>query len=157
MAREAAAIIGSGTLPFTSEILADTERGVRSSTEVVQNTAGRGGLRTGTQVMVGNPEDINSAEAFAVSGITVGTTPVQIYAPGKAMLPRMREIVIQNTGGQNVLIGPSAEKASIAEGFQLATGGTAGTNRRITLPLMHNVEIWARAQTGTSTIKMLMY
>ena len=148
MTRQASSIIGSGTYPYTRQILPIAQRGANDN---------GGGIRTGNQVVIANPEDLTSVDAFAVSGITVGTTPVQILAPGNNPLPRSVKVILQNVGSQDVFIGPTSEKASVAEGFVLATDGTAGTSRRVELPFLHNVEIWARSQTGTSTIKMLIY
>lgn len=147
MTREVAAIVGSGTIPYTRGILPASQRGNESAGE---------GVRTGIQVMVGNPEDMLAVDAFAASGITVGTTPVEIVGPHNNPLPRCRQIILQNTGANEVYISHKPT-FPLLDSFELPVGGTAGANRRITLPLLHNASIWARADTGTSVVRLLIF
>lgn len=139
--------IGSGTLPYTYGILPSSQRG---------NEPLGQGIRHGQQVMIGNPEDLVAVDAFAASGITVGTTPVEIVGPNNNPLPRCRQIILQNTGANEVYISHNPT-FPLVDSFELPVGGTAGANRRITLPLLHNVSIWARADTGTSVIRLLIF
>jgi hypothetical protein len=148
MAREVFATIGSGTLPFTRGILPAAQRGAEPTGE---------GARGGTQVMIGNPEDLNSVDVWAVSGVAVpDSEAVQIMGPTLNPLPRMRTIILQNVGANDVAIAPdnNANPAATNGGFILETGAAAQT---ITLPFLHNVEIWARADSGGGTINMIMY
>jgi hypothetical protein len=147
MSREVAAIIGSGTLTQTYGILPPASRGIEPNGL---------GVRTGTQVMVANPEDINSVEAFAASGITLGTVPVEVIGPHITALPRVRTVVLENVGSGNIEFSHQSSFTSL-DAFVLPAEGTAGTSTRIMLPLMKNVSIYARAATGTSILKMLIY
>jgi len=148
MAIEAATVIGSGTLIQTRSILPPSQRGTEP--------AGHG-FRTGTQVVVANTEDFNSVDAFAASGITVGTTALEILSPGTNPLPRMREVTIQNLGTADVYIGHSADGIVLsAEGFEL-TAPAANTVSLVTIPLMHNVSIWAATAAGTASVRMLIF
>jgi len=146
MAREIASIIGSGTIPYTRAILPASQRGSEPTGE---------GVRTGTQVMVGNPEDLLAVDAWAASGVVVGVAPVQIFGPGVNTLPRTRCVVLQNLGGQDLIIAPSAAGATIADGFTLPNPA-AGVESRIELPLLHNNEIWARSASATTTVKLII-
>ncbi len=141
-----AAVIGSGTVDQTRAILPAAQRGKEELGE---------GVRTGLQVMVANFEDNLAVDAFAASGITVGTSAVEIISPGANPLPRCRQVIIENTGGQDVLLSHKEAFTDI-EGFELSTEGTAGASRRVTLPLLHNVSVWARTTSGSTTIKLLI-
>lgn len=148
MAHEVSATIGSGTVNQVRGILPPDQRGA---------IAGARGDRTGTQVMIGNPEDLVSVDAFAVSGITVGTTPVEIVNPGENPLPRTRQVTIQNLDATNdVFISHKSTDVPI-EGFQLNAVGTNDPNasNRVTIPLMHNVSVWAASSGGTANIRMI--
>jgi hypothetical protein len=94
-APQVAAQIGSGTLPYTYGILPPDERG--------SETDG-GGVRLGLQVMVANPEDSVAVDAFVASGVTVGTTAVEVLGPGINPLPRCRLVEFQNDGNNPILI-----------------------------------------------------
>lgn len=149
MARESSAIIGSGTAPYTRQILPATQRGVNDSAE---------GVRQGTQVMLANPEDLNSVDAFVVSGVSIGSTPVKIWGPNINPLPRQRTVILHCDGPDGIYFGNSATSVIAPSGMHLhfAAGGGAGALQQIELPFMHNVEIWARS-TGTSQIRILAY
>ncbi len=141
MSRDVASIIGSGTIPFTRAILPPSQRGTQPNGE---------GIRTGTQVMIGNPEDLLAVDAFAVSGITVNTTPVLIFSKDLAqnILPRTREIRIQNTTAPSELaIGPTAQKAQ-AEGYVIHVHGASAPYGEIALPILDSVQVWAVARSG---------
>lgn len=145
MTQSVAAIVGSGTLPYTRGILPASQRGNQSNGE---------GVRTGTQVMIGNPEDLNSVDAFAASGITVGTAAVEIVSFGSNPLPRCGNIIIKNGGSQAVLISHKQNFTDV-EGFPLAANGTI--NDQISLPVLKNVSIWARCASSSTTVKLLIY
>jgi hypothetical protein len=144
MAYESSTSVGSGTLPFTTQILSTEQRG--------QNDEACG-ERRGTNVVVINPEDVVAVDAVATSGVVVSTTAVELIAPNINPLPRSREVVLENTGGQALLIGHFADFAD-AEAFELAT---SAPNNRITLPLLHNVSLFGRTATGTTTVKFIVY
>lgn len=147
MANQSSSAIASGTIEFTRQILPASQRGTEPN--------GRG-ERYGTNVVVINPEDMLSVDAFAASGITVGTTPLEIVGPLNNPLPRMREVVIENTGGQDLFIShhPNVE---LLDSFVLPAEGTAGTSTRVTLPVLHNVSVYARTSTGTTQVRLLIY
>jgi len=146
MTQVVASQVGSGTIPYTRGILPPSERGFLATGE---------GVRTGTQVMVGNPEDLIAVDAWAASGVVVGVAPVQIFGPTTNPLPRTRLVVIQNLGGQDLIIAPTEAGATVADGFTLPNPA-AGVESRIELPLLHNNEVWARAATTTTTVKLLI-
>jgi len=145
MTNGVAAQIGSGTIPYTYGILPLDERG---------NEADGRGVRTGVQVMVGNPEDLVAVDAFATSGVTVGTGVVEILGPTKNPLPRSRFVTIQNTGANAVYISHRSSYPSI-DSFELPAA-TAGVVRRITIPILHNVSVYAKTTTGTSVVRLLI-
>ena len=146
MTKEVAAIVGSGTLPYTRGILPASQRGNEPVGE---------GVRTGIQVLVANPEDAIAVDAWAASGVVVGVTPVQIFGPNINSLPRTRLVVLQNLGGQDLIIAPTAAGATVADGFTLPNPA-AGVESRIELPLLHNNEIWARSASATTTVKLVI-
>lgn len=145
MTERVAAIVGSGTIPFTRGILPALQRGNESIGE---------GVRTGIQVMVGNPEDLVAVDAFAASGITVGTSVVEAVGPNTNPLPRCRAIELQNTGSNPILI---SHRSSFTDddAFQLPAAA-AGISRRVEIPILHNVSVYARAVGGSSTLRMLI-
>ena len=145
MTSSVAAVIGSGTLPYTRGILPSGQRGNQSNGE---------GVRTGMQVMVGNPEDLNSVDAFAASGITVGTSAVEVVSFATNPLPRSGMVLVKNGGASAVLISHK-QNFTDNEGFPLAANGTI--NDQIQLPVLKNVSIWARCASGSTTIKLLIY
>lgn len=146
MSREVAAMIGSGTAPFTYGILSPNQRGSLSGAE---------GVRTGLQVMVSNPEDLVSVDAFAVSGIAVGTTPTKIFGASQSPMPRARKILIENgTDSSTLLVANAAAK--IPEGWQLVNG-TAAPRAFVELPVMAGVDIWAAALSGSVQVRILIF
>lgn len=140
-----AAIVGSGTLPFTRQILPSSQRGSQANSE---------GVRTGMQVMIGNPEDLLSVDAFAASGISVATSPVEIVSFGVNPLPRCGNVLVKNGGASAVLISNKQNFTDI-EGFPLSALGTSGDS--VLIPVLKNVSIWARCATGSTTMKVLIY
>lgn len=146
---QVASQIGSGTLPYTRGILPSSQRGSENLGE---------GIRIGQQVMVANPEDLNSVDAFAVSGVSFGTTPVLLWSANLNPLPRQRTVVLENIGPNDAYIGPNSTSVIAPSGFQIY-GPAAAANEslsRLELPFLKNVEIWGRS-IGTSQIRILAY
>lgn len=146
MAQQSSATIGSGTLPFTPQILSSGQRGIAD---------GGRGERYGTNVVVINPEDQVAVDAFAASGVNLTTTTVELLSPASNPLPRSRQVTIQNTDGTNdVLIGHFADFTDL-EGFVVSATSEPATSK-VTIPILHNVTLYARAAAGTATVKLLI-
>lgn len=141
MSIQSAATIGSGTLPFVTQILPPASRGQ------VDNARGE---RVGTNVVVINPEDQIAVDAFAVSGVSFGVTPVKIWDSNINPLPRQRSVTLFNDGPNEAFIGPNSTSVIAPSGFNIAAEGS------LQLPFLKNVEIWARS-AGTSQIRFLAY
>lgn len=148
MAQEQSVQIGSGTVPFVATILPTTHRGV--------DDAGLG-LRRGTQVIVANPEDLNSVAAFATSGVTVGTgAAIEIVGPHLHNLPHTRKVTIQNTDTTHpVFVGSSPDSLTLV-GFRLAPIGDTNSPNEITLELLHNVSVYAIATGGSADVRFVV-
>ena len=151
-APQVASQIGSGTLPYTRGILPASQRGNEPTGE---------GVRTGLQVVVANPEEFCAVDAFAASGLTIGTTPVQIAGPGITPLPRARKIVIQNSSlsaalGDALFVGHRENHDFLIEGFGVY-GSNAGHINQIEIPLMAGTEVWARSVTNNISVRLLFY
>lgn len=145
MAQQSNATIGSGTLPFTTQILTPEQRG--------QQANGRG-ERYGTNVVVVNPEDQIAVDAWAASGVLVpSAAAVQVIGPGITALPRTRKVVLQNGGANAIYIAPTEAGATATDGFSIA-GNALFT---LELPLLHNNSIWALADTAPTLLKVLVY
>ncbi len=147
MAREGFSQMGSGTVGFLRGILGSEARGALGP--------GSGqGIRGGTQVLIINPEDLNSVDAFAVSGVSIGISPTKIWdANIDYILPRQGNITLQNDGPSPAYIGPNSTSVISPSGWMLAT--TAPNNRQ-SLPFLKNIEIWARSD-GTSSIRIMAW
>ena len=143
-----ASAIGSGTIPYTYSILPPNKRGSQVGSE---------GTRTGLQVMIGNPEDLVAVDAFAASGISVGTAPIKIFGASQSLLPRSRMLLIENgTDSTTLLIAHQASKV-VSEGWQLVNGAaTVGPRAYVTLPILSNTDVWAAAAAGVVNVKMLI-
>lgn len=147
MSKEVAALIGSGTVLYTYGILDPTVRGFQSGAE---------GVRVGTQVIIANPEDLLAVDAFAASGISVSTVATEIIGPYNNPLPRSRSIIVENTGNADVYL---SHKASFTtqDAFELSPEGTAGRSSRVELPLLHNVSMYAKTASGSTTVRLLIF
>jgi len=137
-----ATTVGSGTLPQTRAILPASQRG---------NQPLGAGIRTGIQVVVANPEDLNSVDIVATSGAVVSTIATQLLGPHLNPLPRTRQVTIQNLGDSTVYIGFSSSIVAAS-----GVGPTAGfalepdaASSQVVLPILHNVEIWGIAAAGS--------
>lgn len=141
MSLQSASTIGSGTLLFTTQILPPASRGQVDGTR---------GERFGTNVVVINPEDQIAVDAFAVSGVAIGVTPVKIWDANINPLPRQRSVTLFNDGPNEAFIGPNSTSVIAPSGFNIAAEAS------LQLPFLKNVEIWARS-AGTSQIRFLAY
>lgn len=142
MNRQVATMIGSGTVPYAYGILPPASRG---------NQSGTIGERYGLQTVVANPEDFSAVDAFAVSGVSIGMIPVRVWGPGINSLPRQRSVTIRNEGPGIAVIGPDSTSVIDPSGMTIPAG-----NFPLTIPLMHNVSIWARS-VSSSQLRMLAY
>lgn len=140
--------VGSGTIPFVRGILPASQRGNQPNGE---------GIRTGTQVVLANPEDLNSVDAFAVSGVSLGATPVLIWGPSLNSLPRQRELRIQCQGPGSIYIGPNPTSVIAPSGWQIHPPAANNTFNEVSLPFLLNVDIWARADGGGSSAIIISY
>lgn len=151
MTNVVAAQIGSGTLPYVRGILPSSQRG---------NQVGSEGVRTGMQVMLANPEDLNSVDAYMPSGVTVGTgTVVEVISPGKNPLPRCRDIYFGNfTTSTVIYLGPWNNIGKlIAEGIPLPVGSSQNSDPfGLKMPLLHNNTVYAIATGGAAVLRMLI-
>lgn len=147
MAQEHAAQVGSGTIPFVRNILPSGERGVNNVA-----ASGQGGVRIGTQVILANPEDLNSVDAFAVNEHTVGSGGgTEIIGPLISPLTRNRTVRIQNShASTDIYVGHNSSVTS-STGFLVAAGTT------LELPLLHNVSVWAISALGNVSVRTLIY
>lgn len=148
MSREVAAIVGSGTTPFVYGVLPPDARGSQVGAE---------GIRTGLQVMVGNPEDMVSVDAFASSGIAVGTSPTKIFGASQNIMPRTRKIIIENATDSSTLLISHAQSKVVSEGFQITNAGANAPRSSIELPIMAGTDVWAAAAVGTVQVRILIF
>lgn len=135
-----AAIIGSGTIPYTRGILPVSQRGNEPLGE---------GVRTGTQVLVANFEDNTSVDAFGIRNVTVGVSATLIVGPNDNPLPRQRSVIIRNEGDDDVFIGP-------ASGVTTGTGFPISSSGQVEIPLLNNVEVWGIAAANRD-VRVLIY
>lgn len=164
MSHPQSAALGSGTIPYLNPILHTSLGGTASELPTGAGPGQGRGVRTGSQVIVANPEDLNSAPAFAASGINVGTSAVEIWSPDahESLLRRRRTIVIQNLGAGDVYLGhTSAVSTTVGgpePGYQLPAPGTdpANLSASIALPLMGGVSVWAIG-SAAADVRVLVY
>ena len=141
MSINAYSVIGSGTLEQTRAILPPSQRGIEA--------LGKGG-RAGTQVILANPEDWNSFDAFAVRDVDVTTSATEIMSPGINPLPRQGHIKIKNTGLSTIYIGPDST-VTATSGYPL------DQNEELSIPLLHNVSVYGITSAGTSDVRVIVY
>ncbi len=146
MATQSYATIGSGTYVKTRLIIPSGLGG--------DGPSNARGDRYGTNVVVINPEDLNSSPAFATSGITVPNVSTAIWGPGISLLPTQRELVIRNYGPHDCEILTTNPAGS---GFILPGDTDGGRAAYIRLPLLHNVDVYARSFGTTSQISILAF
>lgn len=145
-----AAHVGSGTVNPVRGILPSGQRGH-------DNTGLAAGVRTGIQVMLGNPEDIVAVDAFASSGIAVSTTPLKIFGASQSLLPRARQVIIENATDSSTLLISHHPSKVVSEGYALTNAGTNTPRQSVTLPVMAGVDIWAAASAGTVQVRILIF
>lgn len=146
MAQEHFAQVGSGTVPFTRGVLPTSERGITDSA---------GGIRRGTQVVVANPEDFVAVDAWAVSGITVPNgVATKILGPDTNPLPRSRLVQIAVKDDSSTIVVADREDRVLIEGFPLRSG--AAQRQYLSIPLMHNTEIWAAGVGAAVEVSLLI-
>ncbi len=161
MSQDTPTQMGSGTLPYTLAILHTSLGGAFGGT--LASNAGQGrGIRTGANVTVCNPEDIVSVPTIRASGITVGTTPVNILnqMSHDAILKRGRMAEIINLGPGNVAIGgtPNVTLGLAGESGFFLIAPTAGQvpPQSVKLPIMNGCDVWAVA-SAASDVRILLY
>jgi hypothetical protein len=138
-------VVGSGTkIPATAVIIPSGERGIGGDDVRLE--------RYGRNVTVTNFEDL-SGEAWAASGITVGTTAVEIFGPHLNPLPRSTKVIVKNLGAANVFISHQAAFTD-EDCFTLEAAGNAGD--QVELPLLHNVSIYARSSSGSQSVRLII-
>lgn len=146
MSNIVATIIGSGTINQTRGILPSSQRGAQADGL---------GIRIGQQVIVANPEDLVAVDAFAVSGISITSTPIKIWGAGSNPLPRARLLRIQNaTDSTTLTIANSAAKT--AEGWTLVNAGAGTPRASVDLPILDCCEVWAVGSAAVQ-VRMLVF
>ncbi len=161
MPREVATLMGSGTIPYTLGILHTTLGGTLTQSLSAGASDGRG-VRTAVQVAVANPEDIVSVPAIRSSGITVGTSPVNILnqVSHDILLKRGRMVEIINLGPGNVAIGGTSAVTTTLQGesgfFLIAPTAGVVPPQRVKIPIMNGCDVWAVA-SAASDVRMLVY
>lgn len=141
MARETSSVVGSGTIQGVAGILPLDARGVEPE--------GRGEWR-GTNVVVVNPEDLNSAAAFGIlNNAAVGTTAVELVSFGINPLPRSGKVLIKNLTAETVFIGPT-------DGVTSSTGYPLGQNEELCLTVLKNTSIWALTAANTADVRVIV-
>lgn len=148
MARETTSYIGSGTIPATRGILSSVQRGTNDDAI---------GAWGGTNVTLINVEDLTSVDIFAVSGVEVTQNPKEILNPYNNLLPRTRNVKIQNTGPENAYIGNTSGVlwAPLDDvGYVIMASGTEQST--VDIPILHNNSIWAKTRDATTYLRMLI-
>lgn len=105
-----------------------------------------------TPIVVVNPYKV------MMSGITVGTSPVNISASGVGIFPEglaCNAVIIENLGGSDVYIHHKSTDVAI-EGFEVTNPSATNINS-ITLPINRYTTLWAATATGTANIRMIFY
>ena len=148
MSSHVATDIGSGTISYTRGILPPSQRGSQS---------GAAGVRVGLQVVVANPEDMVSVDAFASSGITVGTAPVKIFGSSQNPLPRARKIIVENATDTSTLLVSHAQSKTLIEGFHLTNAGASTPRASVELPILGGTDVWAAGLGGTVQVRILIF
>lgn len=85
--------------------------------------------------------------AVTVAPVTVATTPTAIHTPAGDDASGA-EVVVKNTGGQDVFLGPST--VTTANGFPLAAGATSPT-----LTLSVGEALYGIVAATTATVRVL--
>jgi hypothetical protein len=121
------------------------------------------GIRVGTQVTIANPEDLVSVPAIRSSGISVGTSPVNILNQinHDALLKRCRMAKIINLGPGNLAIGGTSNVTAGLAGesgyFLIAPSAGQVPPQSVDLPIMNGCDVWAVASAGATDVRILVY
>jgi hypothetical protein len=107
--------------------------------------------------MLGNPEDIVAVDAFAASGIAVSTTPIKIFGASQSLLPRARQVIVENSTDSSTLLIAHHSSKVVSEGFALTNAGANTPRQSVTLPIMAGVDIWAASVAGTVQVRILIF
>lgn len=118
-------IIGSGTVPYTV--------GIRPGVVPNRGTEPAKGIRDGMNVVMVNPEDLNSSPFFAASGASL--TGNQVYELSQLTSLR-RSVFIRNEGPDVIWVRPDGFAGS---GYPVPTG----TEKE--LPVLGNVQLYVKA------------
>ena len=105
-----------------------------------------------TQVVIVNPYKV------LMSGVTVGTTPVNISASGIGVFPEgvaLNAVIIENLGGADVYIHHKSTDVAI-EGFEVTNPSATNINS-ITIPINRYTSLWAATAASTANIRMIFY
>lgn len=105
-----------------------------------------------TPIVVVNPYKVMT------SGVTVGTSPINISASGVGVFPEglaCNAVIIENTGNGDVYIHYKSTDVAI-EGFKIVAPSATSVNS-ITIPINRYTTLWAATSTGTANIRMLFY
>lgn len=140
-------IIGSGTLPYSSQI----RPGV-----VVPGKGEANGWRDGMHVIVVNPEEFAASPFFGTSGAVVMDGDTLELTANVSL---RRTIQISNFGPGFAILGPDSGVLANDNGWILPPverGAIAGTNSEITLPLMPNAKVYVLA-SGHTDLRWLEY
>jgi len=163
MANSFWSVLGSGTSPYMNPILHTSLGGTFNGNLSDGPTEGHG-VRAGAQVLIANPEDLVSSPSFMVSGITVGNTPIEIWAPdvNEPNFRRRRKICIQNLGTGDLYISHSSDVGtSVTQpGWKVnnpdAGAGVTNESTTLELPFMGGASVWAVSNTSAD-VRVLVY
>ncbi len=105
-----------------------------------------------TKVIIANPYKV------ATSGITVGTSPINISPSGMSPFRdglNVNGIIIQNLGSADVYIHYKSTDVAI-EGMEITAPSATNINI-LQFPFNAQTTLWAATATGTANIRMLFY
>lgn len=139
MAKESYAIVGSGTLPYTTSILPPALGGTLEDGI---------GYRGGTNVTVINPEDLSSFSVFKAEAFTINTSAVQIAGPGVNPVEGVRKIVItNNTSGTTIYVKENSTNVD-------TTGIALEAGTPLELGILGNVFLFAETASGSADLRV---
>jgi len=142
-------IIGSGTTTLTSDI--------RPGVVPSRGTQPAQGIRDGMNVVVINPEDLNSSPFFASSGVMLAADTVT-EIPG--LLPLRRTVQFASTGPGWVFIGFNPDELTVMNGFpvpMIKMGNQTGPGTYLKLNLLPGVQIFAVSSGEVSDVRWTEY
>lgn len=149
MARESASQMGSGTIPYVSNI----RYGITQSDGSIAR-----GERYGTNVTVINPEDMLSSPYWGVSGTIVA--PVEYPTELSQILDerRRRAIEIENIGPGYLHFSHNSGEMSYGNSWVLMPGNSAVAGPHTQkLPLLDNLPVYVMASGDSCFIRWMEY